>query len=314
MAELAYGHLPAGFTLETLECDEAERPLIASLRRADYVMGFTHRRWSRGEYDAAAAIRLIQLLGAGYDQIDLEEVRRIGVPVCHSGGANSTAVAEHTVLLILAVFRRLPSLDRSVRAQGWVPMGGTGFPELEGKVVGLVGIGAIGRKVARILRGFAAQLQYYDTARLPSEQEAALGLRFAPLADLLRSSDIVTLHVPLSASTRGLIGARELELMKRQAVLVNTSRGMVVDESALYEALANGTIAGAGLDVFMEEPLPAGNPLVRLDNVILTPHIAGASRESWARRVCNGFENVQRVARGEQPLWLIPELRESPAG
>jgi glyoxylate reductase/D-3-phosphoglycerate dehydrogenase len=153
-------------------------------------------------------------------------------------------------------------------------------------------------------------VNYYDIVRLREDEEDALGVRFRLLRELLRTSDIVSLHTPLNASTRHMIGAEELALMKPSAILVNTARGPVVDETALYEALAANRIAGAGLDVFDQEPPPADNPLFGLDNIILTAHLAGPTFESNIARVRNAFDNVQRVARGDAPLWVVPELEE----
>ena len=149
---------------------------------------------------------------------------------------------------------------------------------------------------------------YYDVARLPEDREDALNVRFRLLRELLREADVVSLHTPLNDSTRHLIGAEELALMKESAILVNTARGPVVDEAALVKALSDGTIWGAGLDVFDQEPPQADNPLYNLDNAVLTAHLAGPTFESNIARVRNAFDNVQRVARGEAPLWVVPEL------
>jgi phosphoglycerate dehydrogenase-like enzyme len=174
--------------------------------------------------------------------------------------------------------------------------------------VGLVGLGNVGKKVARRLVACDARVQYFDIRRLREDAEDALGVRFALLDELLRTSDVVTLHVPLDDRTRGMIAARELGLMKKGAVLVNTCRGPVVDETALHRALTTGQIAGAGLDVMTEEPPPKDHPLLALPNVTFTPHTAGPTWENWTARFRNGFDNIQRVAAGQPPLWVIPEL------
>jgi phosphoglycerate dehydrogenase-like enzyme len=180
--------------------------------------------------------------------------------------------------------------------------------ELRGRTLGIVGLGTIGKKTARLALAFGMTVHYYDIARLPEDAEDALNVRFRLYRELLRTSDIVSLHVPLNASTRGMLGEAELALMPRHAILINTSRGPVVDEKALYRALSEGRIAGAGLDVFDQEPPPADNPLFTLDNVILTAHMAGPTQESNIARLRNAFDNVQRVARGEAPLWVVPEM------
>jgi phosphoglycerate dehydrogenase-like enzyme len=171
-----------------------------------------------------------------------------------------------------------------------------------------VGLGNIGKKVARRAAAFDMRVQYYDIARLALDREDALGVRFALFTELLQSSDVVSLHVPLDDTTRNMIGARELGLMKPTAILVNTCRGPVVDEDALYRALKDGGIAGAGLDVFVEEPPAKTHPVFSLPNVTLTPHSAGPTWENWTSRFRNGFDNIQRVAAGGRPRWVIPEL------
>ncbi|HEU5322192.1 MAG TPA: 2-hydroxyacid dehydrogenase, partial [Methylomirabilota bacterium] len=255
-------------------------------------------------------LRLVQLLSAGYDRVDVEAARKAGVPVANNGGANATAVAEHTLMLALAVLKRLVRFHNDVVAGRW-RVGGSGEPgvyELAGRTLGIVGLGNIGRKVARRAAAFDMRVQYHDVARLAEDAEDALGVRFVLLDELLRSSDVVSLHVPLDDSTRHLLGARELALMKPDAVLINTCRGPVVDEAALYEALAGGRLAGAGLDVLVEEPPPPTHPLLALPNVTLTPHSAGPTWENWTARFRNGFDNIQRVAAGRPPRWVIPEL------
>jgi len=177
--------------------------------------------------------------------------------------------------------------------------------EVSGATLGIVGLGNIGKKVARRAKAFDMKVQYYDIKRLTEDQEDALGVRFVLFDELLKTSDVVSLHVPLDDSTRNLIGARELGMMKREAILVNTCRGPVVDENALYATLKDGKIFGAGLDVMVEEPPQAKHPLFSLPNVILTPHTAGPTWENYIARFRNGFDNIQRVAAGRAPLWVV---------
>ena len=212
VAEVAAKLLPEGFSLEIFDERGPERELEARLRQADFLIGFSQRPWPTSLYDAAADLKLIQLVSAGYDRLDLKEVRRIGVPVSNNGGANSVAVAEQAIMLMLAIHRRLVWLDASVRRGNWKPPEFLESPEFEGQLVGIVGMGMIGRQVARKVRGLGARAQYFDILRLPAEQEAGLGLTFVPLDDLLRTSDVVTLHLPLTEKTRTLIGTRELDL------------------------------------------------------------------------------------------------------
>ena len=166
------------------------------------------------------------------------------------------------------------------------------------------------RILLALANAFRMRVQYYDIARLPEHEEDALGVRFKLFRELLRTSDIVTMHVPLNDSTRHMIGADELALMKPEAIVVNTSRGPVIDEVALTKALAENKLFGAGLDVFDQEPPPPDNPIFKLRNVVLTSHFAGPTWDNHVARFRNAFDNVQRVARGEKPLWVVPELAE----
>jgi phosphoglycerate dehydrogenase-like enzyme len=307
VGEIASAMAPSGFDLVVLRSDGPE--LAAALGEAQYMVCYPHVQMKDRFYSAAPRLRLVQLLSAGYDNVDLEAARRAGVPLSNNGGANAISVAEHTVMLMLTVARKVVWQHANVstgrwRGNGPVPR----MHELSGKTLGIVGLGTIGKKVARLAKAFGMQVAYYDIARLSEDAEDALGVRFRLLRELLRDSDVVSLHVPLNASTRHMIGAAELALLKSTAILVNTCRGPVLDEAALYRTLSEGKIFGAGLDVFDEEPPPADNPLLRLDNVVLTAHFAGPTWDNHAARFRNAFDNVQRVHRGDKPLWVVPEL------
>lgn len=299
---------PAGFDLVVAASGSAEYE--AAIGEADYLVGFVDPLVRDVLFRAAPNLKLIQLLSAGYDRADLDAARRAGVPIANNGGANAVAVAEHAILLMLATSRQLIYQHTNVTGGRWRGNSIPRLHELNSRTLGIIGLGNIGKKTARLARGFGMNLLYYDIARLPEHEEDALGVRFRLLSELLRESDIVTLHVPLNDSTRHLIGAAELEQMQATATIVNTSRGPVIDEAALIQALSSGAIAGAGLDVFDEEPPPADNPLFALDNVVLTGHMAGPTFESNAKRLRNAFDNVQRVDRGAAPLWVIPELSD----
>jgi len=260
---------------------------------------------------AAEKVRLIQVIGAGYDKIDVKAAHRAGILVATTGGANAVSVAEHALALILTLYRRIPYAHHSVKAGKWPQFAlyQGGVFELSGKTLGLIGFGHTGQALARLVQGFDVRVLYYRRHRLPPDQERALGASYATLEDLLRQADIVSLHVPLTDQTRRLIGRKELGLMKKSAILINTSRGRVVDEEALIEWLSSGRIAGAGLDVFHQEPIDPHSPLLKLDNVVLTPHMAGASEEAVRRTFEAAFANVVRVAAGQQPANVV-RLRE----
>ena len=305
MRELA----PAGFDVVTARPGAPE--FRAALNDTEYLVGLGEFPTDDAFFRAAPRLRLVQLMSAGYDRIDIEAARRAGVPVCNNGGANAVAVAEHALMLMLAVSRRLAWQHAMVVSGRWRgnDIAGVRLFELYGRTLGIVGLGTIGKKVARLARAFGMEVQYYDIARLSEDEADQLGVRFRLLNELLRGSDIVSLHVPLTPLTRHMIGGAELRLMRPSAYLINTCRGPVVDEAALYDALSGGAIAGAGLDVFEQEPPAADNRLFALGNVVLTPHFAGPTWDNQYTRFRNAFDNVQRVARGEPPLWVIPELR-----
>ena len=305
--EIARSLTPPGF--ELVEVDFGTPQFIEAAADAEFYMGLA-RNMGGEFFRSAPKLKLVQLLSAGYDRVDVEAARKAKVPVSNNGGANAIAVAEHTVLLMLAVLKQLVRFHQDVVAGKWRPPASSESPvyELSARTVGIIGLGNIGKKVARRAAAFDARVQYHDILRLTEAEEDALGVRFVLLNELLRTSDVVTLHVPLNDSTRGMIGARELSQMKSGAILVNTCRGPVVDENALYEALKGKRLAGAGLDVLVEEPPAKNHPLFTLPNVTLTPHSAGPTWENWTARFRNGFDNIERVAAGRKPLWVIPEL------
>ena len=301
---------PAGF--DTVLARPGSPEFAAALADAEYIVGFGDNTMNDAFYKNAPKVKLVQLLSAGYDRCDIEAARRAGVPICNNGGANAIAVAEHALLLMLAVSRRLVWQHDNVAAGRWR---GNNWAEVKlyelyARKLGIIGLGTIGKKVARLAKAFGMDVQYYDIARLTEDQADSLGVRFRLMDEILRTSDIVSLHVPLTPLTKHMIGAAQLKLMKPTAYLVNTCRGPVVDEPALIEALSDNTIAGAGLDVFDQEPPQPDNKLFGLPNVILTAHFAGPTWDNQYARFRNAFDNVQRVARGEKPLWVIPELRD----
>jgi len=302
---------PAGFTLYMLLPNATIAEIAAAIRDAEYLLGFP-RFLPDDAYTEAKRLKLLQVLSAGYDYVNIAGARKARIPICANGGANSVAVAEHAIMLILAVYRKLVMFHQNVAAGRWhqgIPRTVNIF-ELEGKTVGLVGLGNIGRQVARRVQAFDAQVIYYDTFRLSPQEEEQLGVQYVPFETLLATADIVSLHVPLNENTRHMIDAQALARMKPTAIVINTCRGEVIDEQVLLEALQHGQILAAGLDTLAKEPPDPNNPLLTLPNVTLTPHSAGPSVESYHKRFKNGYANIERVARGQPPLWVIPEMRD----
>ncbi len=270
-------------------------------------------------------LRLIQNSGCVCDRIDVEAATRAGIPVAISHASTSVSVAEHNMGFMVALAHRLVDGHRSLtRPDGGPPetmpqaspdgsiqnwRGFDGVNNIQGRTLGIVGLGDIGTELARRVRAFGMRVLYIRRRRLSPAEERRLGVRYAPLDELLRRSDFVTLLVPLSKETEGMIGARELALLKPSAFLLNTGRGKLVDEGALVEALRARAIAGAALDVFRDEPLPAGHPLRTLDNVILTPHFAGGSLNTLLDEVLLVFGNVQRALAGKRPRWVVNRVQ-----
>ncbi|MGH7987907.1 MAG: 2-hydroxyacid dehydrogenase [Candidatus Binataceae bacterium] len=301
---------PPGFILKMLPPIADAATIAAAMRESEYLMGFP-RYLPEQAYLDARRLKLVQVLSAGYDFVNIEGARKARIPVCSNGGANSVAVAEHAIMLMLAVYRKLIAFHLNVTAGKWhqgLPRAVDIF-ELEGKTVGLIGLGNIGRQVARRVKAFDARVIYYDTYRAAVDDEHALGVQYVELGELLATADIVSLHVPLNDATRHLIDAAALARMKPKAVLINTCRGEVVDEPALIAALREGRLLGAGLDTQAKEPADPANPLLKLPNVTLTPHSAGPTLDSFRKRFHNGYANIQRVAEGKRPQWIIPEMK-----
>jgi phosphoglycerate dehydrogenase-like enzyme len=255
-------------------------------------------------------LQLVQVTSAGTDWIDKPAVYELGVKVANNGGGNRVAVAEHTITLMVSAYRRLEHQLRTARAGKWLgeavmPGEAEDYHTLEEKTVGIVGLGRIGQAVAKRLRGWDCEIVYYDTIDFESDVTEPLNAMKLPFEELLAVSDIVTLHVPLEPTTKGMMSTREFGLMKKTAMLINACRGPVVDEAALVQALRDGEIAGAGLDVLEQEPTPVDNPLFEMDNVIVTPHLASRAIESMYTSTEFAIANVSRVARGEDATSIV---------
>ena len=256
---------------------------------------------------ACPRLKLVQTLSAGYNRLDLKALGELGIPIANNGGSNAIAVAEQAIGLMLMVSRKMAlSWYSAAKERKWRRgLSAVALHEITGKTVGIVGLGRIGKRVAKRLQGFDCKVLYHDILTFPPELEQELNVERVSFEQILLMSDIVTLHVPLTPLTSKMIGKRELEMMKPSAILINTSRGPVVDEKALYEALKSGRIAGAGLDVVEQEPTPPDNPILDLDNVVVTPHMAGASREAFLRGAAFAYENIQRVMAGQPPESVV---------
>lgn len=272
----------AGFEVIVKEYP-SEDELVELIKDVDAIIVRSNPKVTRRVIEAAEKLKVIGRAGVGIDNIDLEAAEERGIAILNTPGAPSRSVAELAIGLMLAVARKIAFADRKMREGVWAKKQCMGF-ELRDKVLGVIGMGRIGREVARIAYyGFGMKTIYYDARGRMEDVEKELDAKYRELDDVLREADIVTLHVPLLPSTRHLINEERLKLMKPSAILINTARGGVVDTEALVKALSNGWIAGAGLDVYEDEPLPKDHPLTRFDNVVLTPHIGSTTNEAQER-------------------------------
>lgn len=284
--------------------------IIKYIEKMDAIVTLSTDPIDREVLSKAKNLRIIAQYDFAYDNIDIDACTEKGIYVTNTPNVLVDAVADFTFALILAVTRKIIVADRFVRIgewektrAGWHPLMFLGM-ELKGKIIGIVGMGPIGQAVATRAKAFGMNIVYYDEIRRP-EVEKKLGVKYVSLEELLRMSDIVSLHLPLTNKTYKFIGERELKMMKKTAYLINTARGKIIDEKALYKALKEGWIAGAGLDVFWREPIKHTHPLVRLKNVVVTPHISSATEEARRKMAALVAENLIAFKKGKIPPNLI---------
>jgi len=299
--EIIREEVPEGFELVTLDSDsdEERRTKIADCE----VVIVAAKPMAKEFFEFAPNLKLVHHQGVGYqDTLDVEALRKRGIALALTPAGTTIGVAEHTVLLTLAVCKRLPFADSELREGRWhINTLRPHSLELYGRTIGYVGMGRIAREVAVRFKAFGTKGIYYDPyVALPEEQEMEVDLRRVGFDELMRTADVVTLHVPATKETHHLIDSEAFHKMKRTAILINTSRGSIVDEAALCEALRNGVIAGAGLDVFEVEPFQPSNPLAAMENVVLTPHISAGTRDALKAKMRALFENLVRFFNGEE--------------
>lgn len=297
-AEKLRALLPPGFVLThgTARGDEHMKEIIAE---ADYAIS-GQVAVSGDVLRAGKKLKLLHKWGVGYDNIDIATAKELGIKVARTTGSNALPVAEFALGLMISALRYIGYGHAELKKGHWSTgsLPGETFM-LSGKTVGLIGFGAIGQNVARLLRGFGCTILYSKRQPLTAEEEAALGVRHATLDEILAQADIVSLHCPLTPGTTNLIGREAFAKMKKTAVLINVARGGVVDESALVIALRDRVIAGAAMDVYAIEPLPADSELLTLDNLVVTPHLAAMAADNFAPTVSRMFANIAHVSRGE---------------
>lgn len=292
--------VPENFVLETAKSYNEEEQ-IAMVKDADFIMA----SWApvpEKLIRAANKVKLIQKWGIGYDKISIETAKELNIPVAITAGSNAIPVAEFTIGLILSVYRKIPFIDKNVRAGKWLKteMRSQCFM-VNGKTIGLIGMGAIARKVAKILKGFDVEVLYYDIVRLNEEEQKSLNVRYVEMDELLSTSDIISIHIPFTKDTKELISTEQFKMMKPSAVIINVSRGGIVSEDALVWALSNKIIAGAAVDVYEKEPPKKDNPLFEFENVVVTSHSGGGVLDNVANVTRHAFDNMIRIIEG-RPL------------
>lgn len=290
-----------GVNVVELPPGSTEEDLMEIIEGVDGLITRGSIRITREIMERSPRLKAVGVHGMGCDHVDLEAARDLGKVVCNTPDALTVTVAEMTMAIILGALRRIVAADKATRQGEWNRKYGDLIGhELAGKTMGVVGLGRIGKATARRVRAFDADVVYWSRTRKPDVEEE-LGIRWMTLDGLLGVSDVVSLHVPGTPETHRLIGEREIGLMKDGVVLVNMARGRVVDESAVIEALRSGKIGYAALDVFEVEPIESDNPLLGMDNVILTPHLGACTHEGMANMAVQVAEGVLKAMRGERP-------------
>ncbi|MEI3318939.1 MAG: 2-hydroxyacid dehydrogenase [Eubacterium sp.] len=297
-AEIIKSAVPDGFELEMLE-SVSQQELEGKVKEADYLLVSGRLKINRTVLGNAQNIKMIQRTGVGLDSIDLEYIRNHDIPFYVNKGVNAQSVAEHTILLMLASLRNLVEINENTKRGIWKKQAqGVCTHELCGKTVGLIGMGAIGRKVAGMLKAFGAEVLYNDVSKMKQEDENALGIKFSTREEIIEKSDIISLHCPLTDDTRHMINDRAVNKMKNGVILINTARGGLIDEAALINGIKNGKIAGAGIDVYEKEPVD-NSEVLNLQNVITTPHIGGVTYDSFYQMMYQAMRNIEMFDKGQ---------------
>ena len=291
--EILKSVVPSGFTVETL--DELNKEcLLRQCVDADYLLVSGRLPIDEDVLNSTKHLKMIQRTGVGTEMLDLEAIKKHEIPIYVNRGVNARSVAEHTITLMLCCLKNIPKIDKQVKGGIWEKqLTGVTCHELFGKTVGLVGMGAIGKLIAEYLKVFGAKVIYTDLYRLPEEKEKDLSLTYIEtFEELLPRIDILSFHCPLTKENQEMLNPSAFTKMKDGALVINTARGKLINEDALYEALINGKIRSAALDVHYEEPIKSFSRFADMDNVILTPHIAGLSYESFQAMMAGAVENI----------------------
>lgn len=297
--EIVKSVVPEGFQIRFLP-SQTQEALIEAVSDVDYILAGGRLKISKEVLERAEKLQMIQRSGVGLDALDLEAIKEKNIPLYVNQGVNAESVAEHALLFMLACLRKLPTINRNTKNGVWKKQEqGVQTAELKGKTIGIVGMGNIAKTLVGLLKPFKVKILYYNLVQMDENFESENSMTFVGMNELLRNSDIVTIHCALTPETRNLINTETLCLMKNGAILINTARGEIVDPDAVANALKDGKLSYAALDVHAREPIPEDYPLKDIDNVILTPHIAGVTADSFRAMMHDAFRNIDCFDRGE---------------
>lgn len=296
--EIVKKNIPANFEVQMLE-EATQDNLKILIEDADYLIASGRILINETVIRCARKLKMIQRTGVGLDCIDLQCLKDHDIPLYVNHGVNAISVAEHTILLMLASIRNLVEIDKKTKEGIWEKQSqGIRTFEIKGKKIGLIGLGNIGKCVVQRLKGFQPEVFYFSRNKLKKKEEIELGVEFKSLDELLKICDIISIHCPLNEETRRMIGKKEIDMMKKNAIIVNTARGEIIDQKALIEGLKKKAIRAA-LDVYEKEPLPESSELRTLDNVILTPHVGGVTYDSFETMMVSAMYNIEFFEKGE---------------
>ena len=305
--EIIRSNVPDGFSLLMLD-SVTQESLDELIPEADYLLASGRLKVNESNLAKAKKIKMIQRTGVGLDCLDLDEIKNRGIPLYVNQGVNSQSVLEHTLLLMMACLRKLTVIDSNTKAGTWRKQEqGTCTHELRGKTIGIVGMGNIAQRLVKVLSVFGVNILYSDINRMPEEFESSYNMRLVGREELFRKSDIITLHCALNEQTRGMINKKTISEMKDGVIIINTARGPMINAVDLADAIRRGKIAFAGIDVHEVEPIPENYPLKGMENVILTPHVAGITYESFNEMMRDAMRNIELFEKGE--LNLIAQYR-----
>lgn len=307
-------HFPDDWEITYVDVPYTQEQLIQECKDSDYLFVGSIHSVTASVFEKCSHLKMVHVEGVGYDKVDVEAAALHNIPVCNNRAVNNGAVAEHVIGLILAALRRTVLCNEQIYTIGYAACKAehltVGQHELAGKTIGFIGMGAVGKEVVKRLQNWDCIFVYNDIYRLTEKEEQSLSLKYAESDEVYSSSDIISLHVPLLDSTYHMVDSKRFSQMKKNAILINTARGEVIDQKALCDALERNHLAAAALDTIYPEPAPEDHVLLRLSKeakkrLIITPHIAGMTDEAFTRMLTNAIQNFERVERGGEPLNIV---------